>query len=189
MNRIFVDVDTQNDFMNKDGSLYVPGAEEIKPNLAKLSAFAEEKGITVFYTLDNHTKGDAELKRNGGPFPDHCMFGTDGWKKIKETSPSMERLEKLNFRIVLKNSYDMFSNPRSGVHLKGLGYPNGVIYGVATDYCIKAAVLGILKRKMKVMVIEDAIAGVDKKTTSEAITEMKDAGAIFMTTEEFLKED
>ena len=37
---IFWDVDTQYDFMKADGKLYVPDAEQLIPNLKKLTDFA-----------------------------------------------------------------------------------------------------------------------------------------------------
>ena len=46
--RIFYEVDIQNDFMNKNGALYVPGAELIKPNIKILTNYAREKNIPVW---------------------------------------------------------------------------------------------------------------------------------------------
>ena len=40
--KIHYDVDTQNDFMNPSGALYVPDAESIKPNLKKLTDHAKK---------------------------------------------------------------------------------------------------------------------------------------------------
>ena len=53
--------------------------------------------------------------------------------------------------------------------------------GVATDYCVKAAALGLRKRNIEVYIFENAIKGVDEKeTTVEAINEMKEAGCHFV---------
>ena len=77
MKKIFFNIDTQKDFMNKDGALYVPNAESIKDNLKKLTSFAVNNKIRIFNSMDTHY-GDkkykyveTELKRNGGMFPDH----------------------------------------------------------------------------------------------------------------------
>ena len=40
--RIFFDVDTQVDFILKKGSLYVPRAEDIIPNLKKLTELDDD---------------------------------------------------------------------------------------------------------------------------------------------------
>ena len=47
---VFVDVDTQRDFLEPDGALAIPGAEAILPNLARLTAFARRQGIPVLAT-------------------------------------------------------------------------------------------------------------------------------------------
>ena len=42
---IFMNVDTQKDFCEKDGSLYVNGVEDIKPNLKTLTEFSAKNNI------------------------------------------------------------------------------------------------------------------------------------------------
>ena len=42
---IFWDVDTQYDFMKADGKLYVPDAEQLIPNLRKLTDYAHGHGV------------------------------------------------------------------------------------------------------------------------------------------------
>ena len=39
---VFVDIDTQRDFLEPTGALYVPGSTEIVPRLAKLTRFARD---------------------------------------------------------------------------------------------------------------------------------------------------
>jgi len=60
-NFVFVDVDTQFDFMDPKGSLYVPGADEIVPNLKRLIDFAEENDIPVVASVDAHSHDDPEF--------------------------------------------------------------------------------------------------------------------------------
>ena len=61
--RIFYDVDTQNDFMNSSGALYVPGAEEIKENLRELAGYAVNKGMPVIASVDRHFGTEKYAKR------------------------------------------------------------------------------------------------------------------------------
>ncbi len=183
--KIFFNVDTQKDFMNKDGALYVPNAESIKGNLKKLTEFAADQinvisSVDVHYGTEEYKDVETELKKNGGPFPNHCMKGSEGCKPIKETFPL-----DIFTTYITKQTYDVFSNPITKVALKGI--KEAVVYGVATDYCVKAAVLGMLKMGIKVTVVEDAIMGVAKDTTDAALKEMKDKGAAFVKTEEILK--
>src|SRR3981081_1310085 len=69
---VFVDVDTQIDFMLPHGNLYVPGAETIIPNLERLMAFAREHDVPVISSVDAHSAHDEEFR----DFSPHCVKGT-----------------------------------------------------------------------------------------------------------------
>ena len=226
--KIFYDVDTQNDFMNKDGALYVPGAESIKPNLKKLTQYAIKDYIPIVGSVDKHhgipeyKHREWELQRWGGPFPDHCMNGTQGEEKITETTTEKLRLkdehlpedlfsrhflddyvhkeflknaikeikQKSRWKAGLyfeKQSYDVFTNHSFEEFLKIADVKEAVVYGVATDYCVKAAVLGMQKRGIQCYVVKDAIKGVTPETTKQALEEMVKAGARFIKTKEVLE--
>jgi len=219
--RVFYDVDTQNDFMNKDGALYVPDAELIKPNLAVLTQFARTNGLRVVGSVDRHF-GDEKLKpyelelvRWGGPFPDHCMDGTPGQWKIKETAlnnalfvenpapgaqngksdEQIARLAAINKNIFFeKQGYSVFpiedcpgGNKYAERFLKQMKVNEAVVYGVATDFCVRAAVLGMQQRGVQCYVVEDAIKGVFPDKTQAALEEMAGAGARFVKTADVLE--
>ncbi len=78
---IFVDVDTQLDFMCPAGALYVPGAERILPAVARLNRWAAQHGIPVVSTADAHAEDDPEFRR----WPHHCVAGTLGQRKAEAT--------------------------------------------------------------------------------------------------------
>lgn len=203
--RIFYDVDTQNDFMNSDGALPVPGAEEIKPNLERLTQYARAEGIPIRKSRDRHFGTlaykhlEGELKVWGGPFDMHCEDGTFGQENIRETAPinpifienkaySSGEISDLLSRegevIIEKQHYDVFTNPNTERVLEGVS--EAVVYGVATEYCDKAVVLGMRKRKIEVYVVTDAISAITSEGEAEALDEMRKAGAKFITTEEVL---
>lgn len=223
--RIFYDVDTQNDFMNQDGKLYVPDAENLKPNLKLLTACARENRIPVLGSIDRHfgteeyKEKEGELAKNGGPFPEHCMDGTYGQEKIDETrlgydyrfgdlasyipnslisenylqqAPGIfeNNLTKSRDRCAIyfeKQSYDVFTNPNFAEFLKRAQFREAVVYGVATDFCVRAAVLGMQERGIQCYVVEDAITGVFPEKTKEALEEMVKAGAKFVKTKQVLE--
>lgn len=234
--KIFYDVDTQNDFMNKDGALYVPGAEEIKQNLEKLTKYAANKYIPIVGSVDWHfgteeyKQREGELQKWGGPFPDHCTAYQKGSEKIKETTRFVEDpckyfpedkgiLRKIyvhnvpnkldrpvcrfeiagkladlgpscgsrNSLLFEKQSYDVFTNPAFEVFLQMADVKEAIVYGVAADYCVKAAVLGMQKRGIQCYVVEDAIKGVAPETTKSALEEMLEAGAKFVKTSDVLE--
>jgi len=207
--RIFYDVDTQNDFMNRGGALYVPDAELIKPNLARLTYYAKRNPIPILGSVDRHfeyeltTSPEFLPKPDGAGFPAHCMDGTEGQKKIPETTVSgivyieagrvgkkalvaKLRVPQLIFE---KQHYDVFANVGGNANIERvieLGVKKVILYGVATDYCVRAAALGMRERGIEVVVVEDAIKGVNPETTESALEEMVKAGAKFVKTGEVI---
>jgi hypothetical protein len=86
---IFWDVDTQYDFMKADGKLYVPDAEQLIPNLKKLTDYAHGHGIRIIASADDHVREHEEISATPdwkSTFPPHCLRGTPGQKKIPETA-------------------------------------------------------------------------------------------------------
>src|SRR6266496_1377424 len=86
---IFWDVDTQYDFMKADGKLYVPDAEQLIPNLRKLTDYAHGHGIAIIASADDHVVDHSEISTTPDwkeTFPPHCLRGTPGQRKIPETA-------------------------------------------------------------------------------------------------------
>ena len=61
-----------------------------------------------------------------------------------------------------------------------------MVFGVATDYCVKEAVLGLLKRGYKVTLLTDAIKATTQEGGKDALKEMEDAGTFFANTEDII---
>jgi len=200
-NILFFDVDTQNDFIEKTGALYVPGAETLKPNFKALIEYARQAKIPVWGSVDAHLASDPELIQNQGSFPNHCMLGEVGQQKIRETAPinpiwvenrlySTAELSKLQQHphelYFQKQSFDVFDNP----NLTKLIAPFDtiIVFGVATDYCVLAAVRGFRKLDKTVFLVADAIKAVNIKPEDgqKAMTAMQQVGAIFINTNDIL---
>src|SRR5580700_5699780 len=128
MRTVFVDVDTQIDFLYPAGALYVPGGERLVPAIARLNHFAAAQGIPLISTADAHSEDDPEFRQ----WPPHCVAGTTGQLKPGETLVA-------NQIIVEKQALDVFSKPEFPELLRRLGADRYVVYGVATDYCVRCA--------------------------------------------------
>ena len=191
---VFVDIDTQFDFMDHRGSLYVPGAEDIVDNIKKLFDYAKEHKIKILSSVDAHTVDDPEFKL----FPSHCIKGTPGNQKIEastckdnifienveqDITESMMNLEQI---IVETQTFDIFESINTDGIVNKLDACNYVVFGVATGYCVKAAVLGLLKRGYSVSLVTDATKAITKEGEEKALKEMKDAGTVFTTTEDII---
>jgi len=189
---VFLDVDTQVDFMLPGGRLYVPHAEGIIPNLAKLVSWARDHRIPIISSADTHSPDDPEFAQ----WPPHCVVGTPGQRLIPETLlpgavvvenyPSAFRApqEWVGQLIVEKRVYDFTTNANIDAILASLGRPHFAVFGVATEYCVLSAVLALRKRNLPVAVVLDAIKPITEQGGQKAIEEMAAAGAQLVTTAE-----
>ena len=174
-NWLFWNVDTQIDFVETDGKLYVNGAERLKPIWNKIRSLAEKYKIKVVNTADFHWPGSKELSDNPdfvSTFPPHCMANTKGAEYVEETRPSNPviidwdkpfKIEVENFAnrrniIIRKDAFDVFAgNPYATKIVEMLKPETVVVYGVTTNVCVNDAVVGLSKKVENVFVIEDAI--------------------------------
>jgi len=173
---IFLDIDTQRDFMNPSGKLYVPRAERLIPNLRRLFRFAENNSISIISSLDTHKKHDPEFKH----FPPHCIKGTMGYKKVEAT---LSKKTKQVF--IIKHTIDVFSSPKIKLILKP--YQTACVFGVALDYCVKAACLGLVRLGIETYLVTDATQAVTANGKQETLKLLKQKGVIFVTTEQVVK--
>lgn len=186
-----VDVDTQHGFCHPEGGLYVQGAQEVLALVARLNAQAQERGHVILGSVDTHESFSAEFQENGGIWPVHCVKGTWDWLKAPETLPKRflvvaaaryERsLERDDVALYFeKDLYSLFDNPNADPIVRRLGGEGALfqIYGVATDYCVKAAALGIRERcpACGIQLVTDAVKPVTSGGGEQAIAQMRSAG-------------
>jgi nicotinamidase/pyrazinamidase len=201
---IFFDIDTQVDFLVPSGALYVPGATAIHDSIQQLLEAAKRYGVTTFSTCCAHEPGDPEFVQ----FPPHCLIGTPGAERLYSALPGLprhqipvdgrpprgERGERWHeillghHYLVEKKAFDLFSNEWLN-RLRESGAFQGVecvVFGVATDFCVRACVLGLVASSAKVWVVRDAIRGVAPKSTEETLLEWEQAGVHWTTTAEIV---
>jgi len=89
--RIVVDVDTQFDFVDERGALYVPAADGVVETIATQLAAAERAGVPIVGSVDSHAWDAWEFEQNGGPFPPHCVKGQPGWLRVTPQCPARTR--------------------------------------------------------------------------------------------------
>lgn len=187
---VFVDIDTQRDFLDPDGALPVPGASAILPKLARLTDVARRQGIPVLATACAHTLDEPDPE----PFPPHCLVGTPGQERVEATAWPGSLVVGPGERFdggppphltLQKQRYDLFSHSEADriIARYGRDQPTFVVYGVATDYCVRAAVLGLRSRGHRVVVVVDAVKAVDPARQDEVLEEFRRSGAVTASTE------
>src|SRR5919197_2256069 len=197
--RILWDVDTQVDFMLPDGKLYVPGAEKTASAMKRLVEAVRAAGVVHVASADDHELTDSEISDQPDfqtTYPPHCLRGTRGARKIAETEhedPVPITLEPLPERyldgrefLLLKKSFDVFTNPNTDRLLEHLDPDEIVVFGVATDVCDDAAIRGFLQRGRKVRFVEDAARGLDEGRVAACTAAWRDAGVEFATVDEVI---
>lgn len=174
---LFWNVDTQVDFIEPEGKLYVPGAEKLKPVLAEITQLAADKNIRVVNTCDYHYINSHELSATPdfqSSFPEHCIAGTSGAEFITETKPTLPVIIEWDTQLAIfaefddpvkyrnitiqKDDFDVFiGNPYTDKILEILNPEIIFVYGVAANVCVDKAVKGLADKGFNVYVIEDAI--------------------------------
>jgi nicotinamidase/pyrazinamidase len=199
--KVLWDVDTQIDFVHADGRLAVPGAEAALPAMRRLVEAARASGIAHVASADDHELTDAEISDEpdfSSTYPPHCLRGTRGAEKVAETEQAdpvplalTEVPEKwLRGRefLLLKKSFDVFTNPHADRLLARLDPEELVVFGVATDVCDDAAIRGLLQRGRRVTFVEEASRGLDETRTAACVAAWRQGGVRFATVDEVLAE-
>lgn len=207
---IFWDVDTLYDFMKSDGKLYVPGSEEIIPALEEITDFAHTHHIPIIASADNHELSDAEISDSPDwnvTFPPHCMRGTPGQLKIRETElrdplviePEPRDPAALARQIrghqgdilLHKRALDVFTNANVPALLEALEPEAVVIYGVATDFCDRYVVEGLMRHLPRAVLylVTDAVRAIHPAEGERLIAAWRDRGVRMITVRQIVDQN
>jgi nicotinamidase/pyrazinamidase len=193
-------VDVQGDFTTwKNGSLAVNGTDKaFVEKLQKATESLKKKGYQIYATQDWHPKDHISFFSNHEGkkpldvvmiegrtqvlWPPHCIQDTEGSKIL---------LDKNLFKAIVKkgkdknfDSYSGFQDDggaqtEMGVILKKDGIKEVIVYGIATDYCVRSTAIHAIKAGYKVTVIEDLCANIALESSSKAVKEMLENGVTF----------
>jgi len=209
VSKVFWDVDTQVDFVKSSGKLYVPGSEEIIPVLERLTRHAHEQGIRIIASADDHLAGHRELSQAPDwreTFPEHCMRGSPGQRKIPETTlrnplviePERQDPDRLARRVkhhdgdilLHKHWFDVFTNPNTLPVVDALAPSGVVLYGVALDVCDKYAIEGLLRHRPGILLtlVTDAVRAIDPAAGAALLEDWRRRGVRLATSAEVLAE-
>ena len=194
-------VDIQGDFTRlKNGSLAVDGTDEayikaVEESTKKL----KEAGFLIYATQDWHPVNHVSFFTNHPGkkafdvirlhqkdqvlWPPHCVQNTPGAEIL---------LDNKLFKAVVKKGMDPQYDSYSGFQddggkktemnklLKKDKIKKVVLYGIATDYCVRATALHAAAAGYKVIVIKSLCRGVAPDTSQKAIEEIKAKGIVVL---------
>ena len=194
-------VDVQGDFTKwKNGSLAVEETDEVyvqtvEGNTKRL----KEAGYPIYATQDWHPANHVSfftnhpgkkafdvIKLHGRDqvlWPPHCVQNTPGAEIL---------LDGKLFRAVVKKGMDSKYDSYSGFQddggrktdidklLRKEKIDKVVVYGIATDYCVRATALDAAAAGYKVVFINNLSRGVAPDTSQKAIEEMEARGIVIL---------
>jgi nicotinamidase/pyrazinamidase len=192
---IFWEVDVQADFMVPDGKLYVPGAEKMVANIKLLVEAALRDRVILVSSADAHNPDDPELRE----WPPHCLKGTPGATLLPEACapPLLVIPNRKGFALpkdlssyrqvtLEKNTLDVFDNPNTDALLARLGAagplaaksdPQFVLFGVATEYCVRCTAEGLLSSGRRVAIVTDTVRAIDHEKGEHILEGLEARGA------------
>jgi nicotinamidase/pyrazinamidase len=153
-------VDVQRDFL-PGGALGVTGGDEVIEPLNRCIRWFERSGLPIFATRDWHPRNHCSFHERGGPWPPHCVAGTEG----AAFAPRL--LLPAGARVISKatepelDAYSGFQGTTLAGDLRALGCVRVFIGGLATDYCVCATAMDAIAAGFAVVVLEDAVRPVE----------------------------
>lgn len=193
---LFLDTDTQYDFIMPDGKLYAKGAEEIIPVVSDLRAMAIDNGCSILASVDWHNPANPEISDHPDlqeTFPPHCIAGTPGAARvgylghlpIDVVEPDLmnpgelaELVQKEQFHIEIhKEAISVFSNPNTVNLIESAAPGRIIVFGMVLEFCIQDALRGLAKfPDVQLVLVRDATAALDAAVEPRVLAELQRLG-------------
>jgi nicotinamidase/pyrazinamidase len=152
--------DVQSDFL-PGGALGISGGDEILPVLLSYMRRFQSEGLPIFLTRDWHPVDHCSFRRQGGPWPVHCVAGSHG--SLPPPSFQAPSSAVIIYKAIDANqeAYSAFEGTPLHRHLQALGVRRLFIGGLATDYCVLNTVKDARALGYEVCLLRDAIRAVN----------------------------
>jgi nicotinamidase/pyrazinamidase len=172
-------VDVQNDFL-PGGSLAVAGGDEVvAPLNAYIAAFVRA-GLPIFATRDWHPPDHCSFRTRGGPWPPHCVVGSEGARFAPGLALPPSAVVVSKDTLPEQDTYSGFQGGDLDARLREAGVRRVFVGGLATDYCVFHTVKDALERGYAAVLLTDAIRAVNVRPDDgrRAEEEMLRLGAV-----------
>jgi len=190
-------VDVQGDFTTwKDGSLAVDGTDShFIGKVRKATETLDRGGYLILGTQDWHPANHVSfftnhpgkqafevVKIDGRTqvlWPPHCIQGTENARLLVDNNIFTAIVRKgMDPRYDSYSGFQDDGGSETGLDsvLKRNGIEKVIVYGLATDYCVRATAIDAADAGYNVTVIKGLCKGVAPGTTEDALKEMKKKG-------------
>lgn len=203
-------IDIQGDFTEwKQGSLAVPGSDEgYVKSVETTTRQLKELGVAIFGTQDWHTPDHVSFATShpgkrpfetvviGGEtqvlWPPHCIQGTENARVLIDNNLLLAVVKSAQNDDV--ESYSFFQDGNGtktemDTILRINGVENVIVYGIATEYSVRATSLDLVAANYKTTVIGSLCRGVSSDIAAVALDEMRNKGVRVITTPEEIIEE
>lgn len=194
-------VDIQGDFTQlMNGALAVPGTSlDYLNKISKAIHRLKDSGLPVWASQDWHPadhisfysnhpgkKAFEPAAINGKErilWPPHCVQGTSEADLLID--PDLFEAVIQKGRDPLYDSYSCFQDDGGQETdldriLKTRGIKKLILFGIATDYCVRWTALDGLLRRYDILVIKSLCRGVHPESSAQALQELESRGAIMV---------
>ena len=159
-NDALIVTDIQNDFL-PGGALPVLDGDQVIPILNEYITVFRNAGLRILAARDWHPQNHSSFQQQGGPWPPHCIQDTEGAK----FSPLLKLPD--NVTVIskatdpAKEAYSAFEGTDLWDQLKESAVSRVFVGGLTTEYCVKNTVLDGLKLGLSVVLLKDAVLGIN----------------------------
>ncbi|RLG79340.1 MAG: nicotinamidase [Thermoprotei archaeon] len=179
-------VDMQRDFC-EGGALPVKGCSSLVPVINSYIDIFRGLGRLVIASRDWHPPNHSSFKEFGGPWPPHCVQGSEGAEFHPELRLPPDAVIISKADTPEKEAYSAFDNTELHYILTKAGVRRVFVCGVATDYCVKHTAKDALELGYEVVILRDAVAAVDPAEGEKVLRELVKAGAVVASSGDILK--
>jgi nicotinamidase/pyrazinamidase len=139
----------------------VPSGDAVIPALNRYLALWRDRGLPVFATRDWHPPDHCSFREQGGPWPPHCVAGTEGAEFPQGLDLPSNVVVISKGDSADRDTYSGFQETHLHERLRALGVRRVFVGGLATDYCVLATVRDAEALGYAVRLLTDAIKAVD----------------------------
>ena len=128
----------------------------------------------IVATRDWHPPDHGSFEEQGGPWPPHCVQGTEGAElRFREYDVLIDKGVGRD-----EEGYDAFENPELAGVLREHDVDRVTVVGLATDYCVKNTAIGAAKLGLDVEVDPAGVRAVEVEPgdAERAFDAMREAG-------------